>query len=129
VQALIWDISSPILSELGLEAAVQWLADKLSRSHGLAVRFRDDGTHKPVADDVRLVVFQAARELLINVAKHAGVDRAQISIRRVGEALEIEVADDGAGFDPTDVGTARSSHGGFGLFSIRERLSYLGGRL
>ncbi len=129
VQSLIWEISSPILTELGLEAALQWLADKLSRSHGLAIHVHDDVAAKPLADDLRLVLFQAVRELLVNVSKHAEARAADVHLRCRGHELEIEVADEGVGFDPTDLGTNRANRGGFGLFNIRERLGYLGGRL
>lgn len=129
VQSLIWEVSSPILAELGLEAAVQWLIDKLSRSHGLAIRFLDDTEEKPVAEDIRLVLFQAIRELLINVARHAETNSAEVMMRRVNGEIEIEVNDKGVGFDPSDAGTPATATGSFGLFSIRERLGYLGGRL
>ncbi len=75
------------------------------------------------------LLFESVRELLLNVLKHAGVKRARVSIRMEnGRLFRITVADQGSGFDITRV-QARGSEAGFGLFSIRERIDLLGGRV
>jgi signal transduction histidine kinase len=78
-------------------------------------------------ENLRVVLFQAVRELLVNVVKHARATHAQVVLRRDGDALRIIVEDDGVGFEVAEIkkGTPRS----FGLFNIRERVEYLGGRL
>jgi PAS domain S-box-containing protein len=119
------ELSPPVLYELGLEAALQWLADRAREQHGLTAEFEDDGQPKPVGPEVRTVLFQAARELLVNVAKHARATRCQVSIRRAGNDIEIRVEDDGSGFDPAAAGGGGT--GGFGLFNVRERITRLGG--
>jgi signal transduction histidine kinase len=86
-----------------------------------------DGLPKPLGEGAQVVLFQAARELLANVGKHARASRASLTVARDGETLTVEVADDGIGFDPTAVKPPHVEHGGFGLFSIRERLRLLGG--
>ena len=73
----------------------------------------------------RALLYQALRELLFNVVKHSGTDRATVRARRDGPDVVITVEDDGDGFD----GDAQSADGGLGLFSVRERVERAGGRL
>ena len=125
-RSLTFELSPPVLYELGLVAAVKWLADILRTKHGLKVDVKDDGRDKPLAEDCRVIAFQAARELLLNVLKHAGAGSVNVSIESCDGVMRIDIQDDGIGFeysklDPTD--------SGFGLFSIRERLQGLNGRL
>jgi signal transduction histidine kinase len=75
------------------------------------------------------VAFQAVRELLINVVKHAGVKEAHVYETQRENVVVIHVEDQGKGFVPEELDLPRSHGGGFGLFSIRERLSLLGGSL
>jgi signal transduction histidine kinase len=127
--SLTFKISSPILYELGLEAALEWLTEQIQKDHGISARFGSDGQPKPLDDDVRVLLFQAVNELLVNVVKHARAQNVEVSIRREGGNLKVEVGDDGVGFQMPP-GQARSRERcGFGLFSIRERLRPWGGLL
>jgi signal transduction histidine kinase len=128
-RSLTFRISSPILYELGLEAALEWLGEQVQQEHGLAVRFVSDGRPKPLGEDVRVLLFQAVSELLVNVVKHAQAHNLEVSMRREGGNLKIEVGDDGVGFQVSGTDPRRRERGGFGLFSIRERLRPMGGRL
>jgi signal transduction histidine kinase len=129
-KSLTFKISSPILYELGLEAAVEWLTEELQSQHGLITFFEDDDAPKPLADEVRVLLFQAVNELLVNVVKHAKAREVQVAIRREDGQIAISIHDDGVGFD---VAAMRSRWGrkdfGFGLFSIRERLRAFGGAM
>lgn len=127
-RSLTVELSPPVLYELGLVAALEWLARKIQQEHGIRTRFHDDGQPKPLDDNFRVVLFQAVRELLVNVVKHARASHAQVLIRRDADALRIIIEDDGAGFNPGLV-TANPDTRSFGLFHIRERLEYLGGRM
>ena len=128
-RSLTLEISSPMLYQLGLEAAVEWLTEQTQDRYGIASVFRDDGQPKPLDDDVRVLVFQSVRELLLNVAKHAQAQGVQVAIRRDNNDIQIIVEDDGVGFDVFPTGSHWSAIKGFGLFSIRERLDHLGGQL
>ena len=68
------------------------------------------------------------RELLINVVKHSRASKVKVSIGNVDSQIHICVEDNGVGFEPTKVTSVDPKTGGFGLFSIRERLEQLGGR-
>jgi PAS domain S-box-containing protein len=128
-RSLTFEISSPVLYELGLGAAVERLLEKLQHEHGFTASFADDGKSGAIGDDARVTLYMAVRELLANVVKHASAKNVSVSIAREAERIRITVEDDGAGFDSLSTGPSASETGGFGLFSTRERLEYLGGSL
>jgi signal transduction histidine kinase len=124
------ELSPPVLYLAGLSAALVWLGDQMCERHGLAVTVQSDREAEPVDESIRLLLFQAVRELLFNVVKHARVDRARVTMTRTpSRETRIEVFDAGAGFDPSHVEASAGPDGGFGLFSIRERLGLLGGQI
>ncbi len=125
-RSLTFDLSPPMLYELGLEPALEWLAEEFQAKHGISTQLQDDGRAKPLDDDIRGLLFRAANELLINVAKHARAREVLLSVKRVNENICIQVKDDGVGFDSED--STRPAHG-FGLFNIRERLTAIGGHI
>jgi len=129
-RALTFDLSYPILYELGFEAAVaEWLTDQIQEKHGVKTEFKDDEQQKPLDDDIRVLLFRNVRELLINVIKHAEASNIRVSIRRDKEYINVKVEDDGIGFDPVEVTSMAAKRAEFGLFSIRERLEQLGGMI
>jgi PAS domain S-box-containing protein len=127
VRTLTFQISPPLLYELGFEAALDWLCEWALETHGLVVRFQDDWEPEELAEAVRSTLFQAVRELLINVAKHGHTKKAEISLRKSADGLLLQVADQGAGFDLTKLAVKKENKSGFGLFNIRQRIGYLGG--
>jgi signal transduction histidine kinase len=112
------------LGEIGFEAAVERLAAIMRERHGLVVSVRDDGLDKPLDEDRAAVLFRGARELLINVARHAQTDKAEVRIAREGDSVVVTVEDGGIGFD-----AAAERPTGFGLLSLRDRVEGLGGSL
>jgi signal transduction histidine kinase len=125
---LTFQLSSPILYELGFEAAVEWLLEELAKKHDIVTFFEADGQSKPLNDDVRTMLYQAVNELLVNAVKHARPRNLKVALWREGDELMVSVEDDGVGFNPAEA-ASRHKRGGFGLFSIRERLKPFGGRL
>jgi signal transduction histidine kinase len=123
-RTLTFDLSPPILYDLGLKAALSWLAEDLEQRFGLVVTLRMDESPTPLAEESAALVFRAVRELLINVLKHAQSSEAELAVASAGGALKISVQDRGVGFDPA---TPRSGNGGFGLLSVREQIARLGG--
>jgi signal transduction histidine kinase len=127
-RSITCELSPPVLYELGLGAAVEWLADQFGRQTGVAVSLQCEGAPVPVSEDVSVTLFQTVRELLANVAKHARAGRVTVALRwRAGE-VEAAVEDDGVGFDPREVSQQPVSDS-FGLFSVRERLQHQGGSM
>jgi signal transduction histidine kinase len=128
-RSLLFELSPPVLHELGFEAAVESLAELVEDEHSLHCKVRSSGTPIRMATDVEISLFQAVREALINTVKHARATNALVTLDwRSPQAIAVCVEDDGAGFDVGEVETRRSREGGFGLFSMRERLGVLGGR-
>jgi signal transduction histidine kinase len=128
-RALVFQVSSPILYELGFVMAVESLTRQSQKQHGISMAFEDDGQPKPLSDDVRVLLFQAVRELLANVVRHAQAKTAKVSIAKGGDEIIVDVKDDGIGFEPAQIGPAMDQEMRFGLFSIRERLESLGGSI
>lgn len=127
-RSLMAKLNPPVLDELGLPSALTWLAKQMPL-HGLMVDVRLAQEQVTLPDDQAVLLFQSVRELLINVAKHAGTDRATVTLKVDPEQhLRIEVQDHGRGFDPIAM-EARSENGHFGLFSVRERMQAMGGSL
>ncbi len=124
-RSLTFQLSPPLLHDLGLEPAVQWLAEDLERQYGLQIELDDDGEPKIAGERLRFIFFRSIRELLVNVFKHARTKRAVVRLRRDGALLRVDVEDDGVGFDVQSVQASAS----YGLFSIRERLTSLGGAM
>ncbi len=127
-RTLTFEVSPPVLYELGFIAAVGWLTKQTKRRFGLDVEFADDGKSKKLDTDVRVLLFQAVRELLVNIVKHAGASKAYVTTKRVKDSIRIIVEDDGIGFDASGISTSDYTKGGFGLFNIRERIDQIGGK-
>ena len=122
---LTWELSPPVLYQLGLEAALEWLGESFEERHGIAFRFEREGERRDLGDERRFLVFAAVRELLLNVVKHAGADGASVRLRWLELGVEVEVRDDGKGFEAA--APAPDESRSFGLFSIQERFDDLGG--
>ncbi|MBM4286158.1 MAG: PAS domain S-box protein [Deltaproteobacteria bacterium] len=129
IRTLTFELSLPILYDLGFEAAVEWLGEQFERQHGVRVEVHRDEYAKPLAEPAKVLLFRTVRELMTNVVKHAQARYIRIFLTRVNSVLRLEVADDGRGFVVSRNAYDAGESTGFGLFSIRERLSLLGGRL
>jgi len=124
-RTLIADLSPTVLYDHGLAAALTWLAERMAE-HGLTVEVERVGDEVPVPEDRAVVTFQAVRELLFNVVKHAGVDRARVRVEHRDRELEVTVSDRGAGLPPAgDRDPVATGH--FGLVNVRERMAGIGG--
>jgi CheY-like chemotaxis protein len=128
-RSLTAELSPPILLKRDLLSALEWLARWMREKHQLDVRLIAREKLPPMGEGLLLLLFQAARELLFNVVKHAGVRAANITIDRLDGQILMTIEDKGSGFDPDQHHSERDHSGGMGLFSIGERLSYAGGSM
>jgi PAS domain S-box-containing protein len=126
-RSLTFELSPPILYDLGFEAAVEWLGELIHEQQGITVKVQADRSAKFMNDEIRIILFQTVRELLVNVAKHGNAKNIRIFIAREGTNLQVKIEDDGLGMGIS--ADAADGPFGFGFFSIGERLKYLGGRL
>jgi len=126
-RSLTFELSPPVLYELGLEAGLEWLINQIQEKHRIRIEFKNGDRSKLFDDSCHVVIFQATRELLFNIVKHAQARSAVVSIRKDEETIRLDIIDDGVGFDTAKLSSPGVDSMGFGLFSIRERLTPLGG--
>ena len=128
-RSLTFELSPPVLYELGLVAAIDWLAEQFQLKHSLKCTVETDKKPKPLSQDIEIVLFRSVRELLVNIVKHAQAHKVKITIRVNKKNLRIRVTDDGIGFSPDPKTTRAYKDQQFGLFNITERIRHLGGRV
>ena len=127
-RTLTFEVSPPVLYELGLRAALEWLAEIVRKQSGLEVVVTGDGSDRHLESEKRVLLFRICRELFLNVVKHAGARSVRVSVNGDGAAILVSIFDDGTGFDPDLLQAGYDPfERGFGLFSIREQLRHHGG--
>lgn len=129
VRSLTYEVSPPILHELGLGPAMEWLGEHMTRRFRLPVQVAVRAPLPHVNEVVGSMIFRSVGELLTNVIKHAQASRAEIAVEGKRGRVRVEVADDGVGFKPDAARSKVAGRDAFGLFSIRERVEYLGGHM
>lgn len=127
LRSLQFELSPPLLYQEGLAPALALLASHATRRFSVATSFSASGREVAVDADLAVLLFQCARELVHNVAKHARATEAVIELGAEGGEVALTVSDNGQGFSP-ERGPA-PGEGGYGIHSIRERLALIGGRL
>ena len=129
-QFLSFDLISPVLYEVGLEAAIkEWLSIEIEQKYDIKTEFEDDGSVKPLDEDVQIQLFRSVRELLVNAIKHAQAQKIKVTMRREKQSISIAVEDDGIGFEQPDGDNCFKGTTGLGLLSIRETLNQFGGSI
>jgi signal transduction histidine kinase len=125
VRRIATELRPLMLDDLGLNAAIEWLADGWSRRMGVAVQLHLPAGETVLDDAINIALYRMVQEALTNIARHARATKVCIEIDRVGTELQLTVMDNGIGFDETLV----HREGSFGLMGMRERALMLGGRL
>ncbi|MCC6797303.1 MAG: response regulator [Candidatus Hydrogenedentes bacterium] len=129
-RSLTVELTPPVLQEAGLAAGLQWLAKEMADHHQFRVDCHFEPGAEPDSDEERRLLFECARELLFNAVKHAGVSEAELFLSRTDdERIQLIVDDRGFGFDLTKKRDATGESATFGLFTIQQRLVYLGGTI
>ena len=127
LRSLQFELSPPMLYQEGLAPTLGWLASRATERTGVAFSFRDAASATKLPQELAIFLFQCARELVYNAAKHASASTGTIELGVDDTNVLLTVTDDGRGF--ADSTRKLRSGGGFGLFSIRERLGLVGGDL
>ncbi|NUM37142.1 MAG: PAS domain-containing protein [Candidatus Brocadiae bacterium] len=130
-RSLTMELSPTILYELGLDAALDWLVEQFQKQHGISFSLKIDDDHKSesIHKDIAGILFQAVRELFINIVKHARATNVKLSLVKTHDKIQIIVEDNGVGFDLHQEDSSANKSMGFGLFNIRERLEEVKGSL
>lgn len=131
-RTLSFELFPAELQEVGLEAALGWLANEFQERNGIRCTVRTEQEGPELSEDLRAMAYQSVRELFNNVRKHAEATEIRVTINSVDRFMTVRVEDDGAGFETSGeemAGSRKLEHEGFGLFSIRERVRSVGGRM
>jgi PAS domain S-box-containing protein len=128
-RSLNFELFPPVLQQSGLPAALKWLANWTQEKYKLDVRVISDPHADSGRKDVRTLIFESVRELIFNVVKHAQTDHVTVELALgPDDQLCITVSDQGVGFESAGFDhRSKADQPGWGLFSIRERLTLLGG--
>jgi PAS domain S-box-containing protein len=126
---LTFDLSPATLYTLGLEHALEELVEHFAREgrfHGACHISEPIG---PLTEDIKVLLYRAVRELMVNIVKHAGAKNVSVTLAMAGNDIQVAVEDDGVGFDVSVFDLKAGKLKGFGLFNIYERLMQAGGRV
>lgn len=124
VRQISADLRPPLLDELGLVPAIEWIAKNVRQRFGLVIHVQAEEV--PMDERSAISVFRIVQEALNNVVRHADATRVEIQFGRKGDMMELDIQDNGRGWSgaPPAVGARRP----LGLLGIRERARQLGGQ-
>jgi len=127
-RTLTYELSPPILYELGLVQAIRWHLDKIGENHNICTKLTCFTDPSNLSNDMKTLLFRIVNELIVNSLKHSSAKCIEVEVKLKEKYIQISVIDDGKGFHYKP-GSLYSDMGGFGLFSIRERLDSINGSL
>ncbi len=127
IRSLTYELSPPILYELGLGAAIRNYLENMQEKYDFEIKFTSSDIPGDLNNTMRILLFRSVQELIVNIIKHADAKHINVLLEKNKDHIEIIVEDDGCGFDDSVI-TKTGTRGGLGLFSIRERLMHLGGK-
>jgi signal transduction histidine kinase len=126
VRSMAHTMHPRVLDDLGLLAALEWLARQTTNEDSLEVLVRGEADAGRIPAPLASVLYRVAQEALRNVARHANASHATVRLIVQTESARLEIEDDGTGFD---LRQAEERRPGMGLFSIRERVALVDGRV
>jgi signal transduction histidine kinase len=124
---LAFELSPPILEDLGLRPALHWLAEYLSQRYGTRVEVADDAREPPLPPPARTIVFRAVRELAINAAKHAAGADIVLSCITNDRTTRLAIRDTGPGFNTAELHQSTDGFDRYGLLSVEQQIRGIGG--
>jgi len=126
---ITYDLSPPVLYELGLIETLYWLAEKTEEEHRIKTTFSSDVNELQITESNLIFIYRIVQELVNNSVKHAHAKKINISLKALNGELEIMISDNGKGFNVKNIPQTKIGKGGFGLFTVRERIQNLNGRI
>ena len=123
------DLRPLALEDLGLAAAVQYLASQLAQREGIDVNLNIDGELEGLANDMEVAIYRMLQECLNNVKKHANATQVDVSVQVMPGYVKLTIEDDGQGFEIPEAITDFASHGSFGVMGLYERAQLFGGEV
>jgi len=124
---IIYDLRPSMLDDLGLLPAIRWMAQRHLAPQGVQVRCEFAEPIARLPFETEIAVFRAVQEAINNVVRHAGAETVLLEVAENGGVLEVDIEDDGRGFDVADVGGPSPSGRGLGILGMHERMELIGG--
>ena len=126
---ITYELSPPVLYEMGLIPAVSWKLDEIEKNNKIKTSLINQSKLYELEKREQIIVYRGINELLQNVLKHSKADNVNVSFRLLTNVYRITVTDTGIGFDLDTMREKAVSEKKFGLFSIIERVKYIGGEV
>lgn len=124
---ITYDLSPPVLYELGLIETMYWLTEKLNDEQNINAKFSTDFETLNLPESSLILIFRVIQELVNNALKHAKAKNIEICFNKIDTFFKITIKDDGKGFIVKSNSETKFSEGGFGLFAVKERVNNLEG--
>ena len=128
-RSLTYELSPPVLHELGLIVALEWRLEKFSETTQIKSSYEKNIDHVELRNEQSVILFRSVDEVLKNIIKHAEASIVLVTVQATKYSLMVKIQDNGKGFDINILNPTQRKSGSFGLFSIKERIEYLGGVL
>ena len=129
VHKLIFDLRPTMLDHLGLVPALRWFAQSRLEPTGVRVKIEERSDPRRMPTEVETALFRVVQEAITNIARHSAARNARITFDFNDEAVTVDVADDGIGFDIIELALSPDSGRGLGLMGMRERVEVLDGEI
>ncbi|MBC8376957.1 MAG: PAS domain-containing sensor histidine kinase [FCB group bacterium] len=128
-RSITYELSPPVLHELGLVEALEWRLEKVKLENNIVTSYKHNLKNIRLRSEQEVILFRSVDEILKNVVKHSGATNVSITADATRYSFSVCVADNGKGFDTSILTPEQRPSDSFGLFSIKERIEYLGGVL
>jgi len=128
IRSVVYQLSPPIVDDFDIDLALGFLIEESNKAHHADFKYinnLDEAVHLSRINKITL--YRAVSELINNILKHSGSLEAKIELNKIKNKIRVRVEDNGSGFDTNSI--HKSNYGGFGLYSLSERLSNVGGEI
>ena len=129
IHKLIFDLRPSMLDHLGLFVALRWYAETHLQPLGMRVHLEERGTMRRLPPQMETALFRVVQEAVNNIARHSGARNVRLNFDCSNGVVQIDVEDDGIGFDLSEIARTRDSRRGLGLVGMQERVGLLGGKI
>jgi PAS domain S-box-containing protein len=123
------DLRPRILDDLGLIAALEWIAEDLEKNHGIATEVEVTGIRRGFPDEVQILLFRIAQEAMSNIRRHAKASKAVVKLEAGRDNIRMSISDNGKGFEIPGQINELARSGRLGIVGMSERAHLLGGEL
>ena len=126
---ITYELSPPVLYEMGLVSAISWKLDEIEKNNKIKVSLINRSQSHELEEKIQIILYRTISELIQNIIKHSEAENLNVSFRLLKNVYRITISDNGIGFDLAAMKDKAISEKKFGIFSIIERIKYIGGDL